>query len=143
MISLHIDAETTAELIHKALTALGITMVAVPPNEMPVAPPDIAPDRSPLSADPEPAKKRGRPPLTSVPATAPAAPAAPAAAQSDLTYELVKAALQKSAENKPGESGTIGLERTRSIIAKYGYRKVKDIKPEHYKNIMDECAAHV
>jgi hypothetical protein len=57
----------------------------------------------------------------------------------DITFDQVRAALQKVAENRKDESGTAGLDRARTLIAKYGYRKVKDIKPEHYKNILDEC----
>lgn len=170
MLILHVEADTTPELIQKTLVALGIQMIQASPV---AAPPDgpLKTGNDPMPIDPADTTKRkpGRPKLMSVlptaPSPVPGAPVTPAkpiiaapaasvaspvvptasvaspAVSSEVTYDQVKAALQKAAENREGESGTAGLERVRVLISKYGYRKVKDIKPEHYVDLLKDSNA--
>lgn len=83
---------------------------------------------------------------TPSPAAAPSAPSSPAAAGTAadqgstgadaVTFDEMKAALQKLALKREGDADdNAGLARVSALIGQYGeppYRKIKEIKPEHF-----------
>lgn len=98
-------------------------------------------------------KKRGRPKkeaeqcalpaeATVAPSTASSVPvldSTPAAA-GPVTFEQVKAALQGVAAQRPGDTTvTDGYKRVADILTRYGYKTVKEMKPEHFEAILGDC----
>lgn len=56
------------------------------------------------------------------------------------SYEAMKDALQKVAAARPeDENQMAGLNRATAILDKFGYQKVKNVKPEHFAGIIAEC----
>lgn len=71
-------------------------------------------------------------------ATASSNEGAGSAAAARVTAEQLRAKLQKlAAETKGGEQA--GLMRVAELIGKFGYKKIKDVKEEHYAAIVDAC----
>jgi hypothetical protein len=79
------------------------------------------------------------PPADSAPAATPApatpAPAAAAGSTTELTLDKVKEALQKVAARNNGQ----GLDDASRLINQFGYAKVKDIQPQHFAVIFENC----
>ena len=65
------------------------------------------------------------------------APEPPKEAAKTYTAEQVKAALMEYAKHRTGDaSQEDGAKRVYALIQQFGYKMVKDIKPEHYPAIM-------
>ena len=106
--------------------------------------------------DPVEGKKRGRPAKTAAvtpePPTLPlpteaqavtpaeqATPTSPPTA-SVLTLQDAVNALKGVAVVRPGDTGpTDGYQRVSKILIKYGYKNVKEIKPEHFAAVIADC----
>lgn len=186
MLTLHVEAATSEELVQKACAALGLrfagTVNAAPastaaaqaqsPTVASPTPPATAPAAAveppkkgrPRKAAPAPEARDGGKPSVSEsqaqvdnsasegggtpsaatsPSEAPQPSSTPAtAAASGVTFDDMKAKLQAVAAKRPGDKDdNDGLARASSIIGKYGYRKIKEVKPEHFVAIVADCEA--
>lgn len=112
-------------------------------------------------------KKRGRPakaaavqepPTMALPMEAQASPVTPAeeaahaaqavqsaqSAKAPLTLQDAVNALKGVAAVRPGDTGpTDGYQRVSKILIKYGYKNVKEIKPEHFEAVIADCQGGV
>lgn len=93
----------------------------------------------------EPAKEETNP-ITNPPQEVPAQPSfddpfatgtetAPPA-EKTYTAEQVRAALMEFAKARTGDAPDAGAKRVYGLIQQFGYKNVKEIKPEHYAQIM-------
>lgn len=124
----------------EAIAGRGVAMPVATPTagEEPVA----EKKRGRPRKDAEPMPSNTAPVLEIPPSTASSVPvldSTPAAA-GPVTFEQVKAALQKVAAQRPGDTAvTDGYKRVADILTRYGYKTVKEIKPEHFASIMGDC----
>lgn len=107
-------------------------------------------------------KKRGRPakatavqepPTMELPREAQAvapheqAPTTPPPATPTPTVDTLQStiyALKGVAALRPGDTGpTDGYQRVSKILVKYGYKNVKEIKPEHFGAVIADCQGGV
>lgn len=101
-------------------------------------------------------KKRGRPakaaavqepptmelPMEAQAATPAQVPPVPTAAGPSLQTTID--ALKAVAALRPGDTGpTDGYQRVSKILVKYGYKNVKEIKPEHFEAVIADCQGGV
>lgn len=59
-----------------------------------------------------------------------------APATKTYTAEQVRAALMEFAKARTGDAPDAGAKRVYGLIQQFGYKNVKEIKPEHYAQIM-------
>lgn len=149
------------------LSLSGIPNTPAAPSAAPSANPPITTSQPNPAASSSSKRKPGRPAnktkLTSVPSTAssvapvppvpappvvpPVAPVPPVPAspvtpntETEASFGEMKAALQKVAMARPQDTGNVGLQRVTDILVRYGTRKIKDVKPEHYADVIADCA---
>lgn len=66
------------------------------------------------------------------------------AAQAVPTLQSTIDALKGVAALRPGDTGpTDGYQRVSKILIKYGYKNVKEIKPEHFTAVIADCQGGV
>lgn len=66
------------------------------------------------------------------------------AAQAVPTLQSTIDALKGIAALRPGDTGpTDGYQRVSKILVKYGYKNVKEIKPEHFGAVIADCQGGV
>lgn len=120
-----------------------------------VGEPQLKPEETPAT---EP-KKRGRPvkqtvvepdtmplPMEAQAPATPVTPATPATPPAPTTQTLQSTidALKAVAALRPGDTGpTDGYQRVSKILVKYGYKNVKEIKPEHFGAVTADCQGGV
>ena len=96
-------------------------------------------------------KKRGRPakqtvvepdtmPLPMEAQTPASPPPPPVPTPTTGTLQSTIDALKAVAARRPGDTGpTDGYQRVSKILVKYGYKNVKEIKPEHFGAVIADC----
>ena len=166
MLTLHIEAPTMNELVEKVLKSLHITLAPAAAPPAPLA--DVANiedaakkrGRPAKSATPAGASVPTVPasqaqvdnsasvpagsslaegaPLTVAPGSA--SPGAPVAGL--RTLEEARAALHSVTVRVEGDvNDSAGLKRASEILTALGYRKISDVKAEHYGTLIEKCAA--
>ncbi len=112
----------------------------VSPQAAPAAAPEMGNPASQAQVDNSASADSGAPPEQ--PASSPAGSAAsPAAASAGgVSFEDMKSKLQAVAVKRDGDKDdNDGLIRASAIIGKYGYRKIKEVLPEHFAAIAADC----
>ena len=97
------------------------------------------------SATPSEANSPSAAPAESVgglPAGGQAGASTPEAGAADVTFDDMKAKLHEvAAKRQNDKSDDDGLVRAANIIGKYGYRKIKEVQPAHFADIIKACNA--
>jgi hypothetical protein len=106
-----------------------VVLTAPLPEPTPASPP------APLPLDPF-----ASPPVGSVSGTTLIPPVVFTGPATPTTFEDMKAALQGIAKIRGKESdGMAGLGRATGALSRFGYRKIKEVKPEHFHLIVEAC----
>ena len=145
MLKVTVSGDTREELIANLASSIDLL------SGQRVGEQQLKPEETPAT---EP-KKRGRPakPAAAEPDTMPlpleaqaptTPPPPPAPTPTSDTLQSTIDALKAVAALRPGDTGpTDGYQRVSKILVKYGYKNVKEIKPEHFGAVIADCQGGV
>jgi hypothetical protein len=145
MLTLHIEANSIPELIKKGTDALGLMFDGPQPTTAVETPPEKKRPGRPRKEEPVQPSSEIQGPLAPTSIPVPSVPAPAPTPSTPISFDQVRASLQRLAAPRGNESGDIGMKRVADLISGYktaegqAVRKLKELQANDYAAVHQQA----